>query len=348
MHIEKKIIAPLAFPYSLHGLRVDGALRRIVAGNEKKGRAIHFAPDGADVQTIWDGESLGGVTGLDQLPEGGMDFIAIEGAYKGFNCEKAGVIRARQENGEWRVTRLAELPFAHRMCVPAVGGKAGQAGKAFVLVASLCGGKDNKDDWSRPGAVWLAEWKGGDRLDFAPLIEGIHKNHGLFHGRFDGRESVLITGEEGVFVIRVPDVPGGEWLWERIMDEPVGDVCAYDIDADGEDELIVIRGFHGREAAVYKRVDGAWTAMYRFPVDFGHFIWGGKVLGRDAFITGYRGANAALVLFRKVPGVWNFDIDCIDQLESPINMLPLETDEGLALYVTNAASDSVARYLIKG
>lgn len=338
MRIEKTLVTPLAFPYSVVAFDCEPA--RIVVGPEKKGRAVHFALDGTDVQTIWNGD-LGGVTGLGQLPGGGMDFLAIEGAYKGFNCEGAGLMHVWQERGQWRTRRLADLPFAHRMCVIDVGGA------VFVMVATLCGGKDDRDDWSRPGKVYLARWTGPENIGFKPVIEGIHKNHGLFRGRLDGREVVLITGEEGVYEIAPPAKADGEWTHRLIMDEPISDVCVYDIDGDGEDELVAIRGFHGDEMAVFKRSGGKWAPVYRLPVNFGHFVWGGTVLGRDAVITGYRGANGALVLLRKVPGEWRFDIDVIDQLEAPINMQPLTMDGATVLFVTCGGSDSVVRYVLR-
>jgi hypothetical protein len=337
MNIQKDIVASLSFPYSI--CIFEGDTRRVFTASEKKGACVHFPLDGGEAETVWDGD-LGGTTGIAQIPGREREFLAIEGFYKGLQCETAGIMHVWEKDGAWRTERVFDLPFAHRICTVE------RDGVVFVIVCSLCAGKDNFEDWSKPGTVYLGRWTGQGPLVMEPIVEGIHQNHGMFKGTLDGREVILVSGRDGVFEIAIPERADGAWPCRKLIDEPVGDVCACDIDEDGEDEIVAIKGFHGNEMAVYKRVDGTWSTVYSHPISFGHFVWSGNIFGHNAIITGYRRSNGALVLLRKVPGEWRFDIDYLDQLISPIN---IEVVPGVrpVVYATSESTHQVLRYTLE-
>lgn len=83
-----------------------------------------------------------------------------------------------------------------------------------------------------------------DKWDRTTILQGITKNHGLFLTDCDEKTFVMISGEEGVFQIEVPEYPEGKWQVKRIMDNEVSDIFLFDIDNDGEKELITIEPFH--------------------------------------------------------------------------------------------------------
>ena len=338
MKIEKEIMLSLQFPYSVSAF--GGDAMRIFAAPEKKGRCVNFAPGGGDVETVWDGE-LGGTTGLCQLPGGNDEFLAIEGFYKGLQCEGAGIIHVRRENGGWQVRRLCDLPFAHRLCLAQVDGE------THVIVGTLCRGKIDREDWSQPGKIYVGLWRGDElSLELRELSEDIHQHHGMYRGRRDGREVILVSGREGVFEIAVPGNAEEGWTPRRLLDEPIGDVCPYDIDGDGVDELLTVKDFHGNEMVVYKETRDGWQAVYSFPICYGHFVWGGKVCGEDVVITGYRRSNGGLVLLRKIPGEWRFDIIHVDQLEAPVNMEVVQENGRTMLFTTSENTHRVVKYTI--
>lgn len=303
---------------------------------------MEFSLDGSDVRPVWQ-DRYGGTTAICQIRDEEDTFLAIEGAYKGFHCEQAGIIHVSRTKNGWNIRRIAELPFAHRMMVIRVGVS------AFVLVATLCGGKDNRDDWSKPGALYIGQLDEAhpETLALSPLLEGIHQNHGMCRREWGGESSLLISGREGLFEIAIPKSADGEWPCKKLLDEPISDIFPYDIDGDQKQEMIAITGFHGNTMIIYKERACGWERVYEFPTPFGHFVWGGELFGRRSILTGYRAANGGLVLLQKKPDVYSFDITFIDELEAPINLEVLNQKDRVTLFTTSGATHRVMRYTIE-
>ncbi|MDR2515077.1 MAG: hypothetical protein LBD02_07740 [Christensenellaceae bacterium] len=316
MHIERRILEELDSPYAVGVFNLGGEKRAVVA-SEEKDLCLAFSKDGKRLETIW--ENQGGTMNLCQTDEEG-NFLAVQEFYKGFRSHTAGIARAWKEDGRWNVKRYIDLPFVHRFCVQKV------EDRQFVIACTLSDRKDSPQDWSRPGRVYLGLLPRdlSEPCEIKELIGGITKNHGLFQGRFQGKAVVLVTGQEGVFRIDVPQKVSDEWHWERIIDREVSDVTAVDIDGDGQDELITIEGFHGNTIALNKLVGGEWKIVSRYPVATAHALWSGDVLGKPGVLVGYRGANAGLLLMRyngeKKLGNLLLETTVLDQYEGPVNL----------------------------
>lgn len=318
MRIYKTIVDDLPMSYAVGWLNRGGKLYGIAA-SEGRDRCIVFDPDQrSEPETVW--TDAGGTMSISQI-KGDGTFLAVQNFFKGFQAASACIVCAKPlVTGGWQVEKYLDLPYVHRFDVVEV------EGKQFLLACTLCDGKEYKQDWSRPGRVWLGEMK-EDGCELKTLIPGITKNHGFYRGRRNGRNVVLVSGMEGLFEIQIPERSDGEWRWERLMEKEISDAAVVDLDQDGEDEIVTIEGFHGTRVVVNKLSGGQWREVYSCPVKFGHVVWGGNMLGRNSLLIGYREENAPLILMRKKEGPdFRMEHIFIDELEGPTNISVLSEE----------------------
>lgn len=339
MRIGKTVVTNLNMPYAISILANKNA-KFVIAGSEGVGPCITFSPESLATEPL--SGNFGGTMNFCQLDDNGS-FLAIQEFYKGFNSKTACIIKAIKDttHASWSVERYIELPYVHRFCIITV------QDKKFILAATLCDSKESKDDWTKPGRVYLGELPPNlnQPCSLRPIISGITKNHGMYFGQFDGRKVVMVSGMEGIFAIDVPDTPSGDWTYRQIINREVSDLIVFDIDQDGEDELITIEKFHGNRLTINKRVDNEWQIVYSYPIAFGHVLWGGNILGRASLILGYRDDNGALLIMQKKAGPeYSMDITMIDENESPCNIAVLESDSKIQIFATNGRTQRVVRY----
>ena len=95
----------------------------------------------------------GGCMGFAPMPGRSDEVLMITEFYPIFRSETAGIhlYRATDEFvGPWSGKRVIDLPFVHRIATVSV------AGHGYLVAATVCGGKDFQDDWSKPGKVYVA------------------------------------------------------------------------------------------------------------------------------------------------------------------------------------------------
>lgn len=342
MRIVRTEIASLIHPYAVSVFQTRTGPRVIVAA-EVDGDCLSISADDLSVETVWSG--MGGTMNVWQTgPDG--EFLAIQRFYKGFNSREARVARVFRREGRWVCEPLFDLPYLHRFCLIDV------AGEPFFVGSALCAGKQSREDWSQPGATYAMRLpKDLSRPgELRPVVSGLFKNHGFFKRRRGDRETVLVSGREGIFEITPPEHPDGVWKHERIMEREVSDMVVFDIDGDGTEELITIEAFHGTRLVVNKPVPGGWREMYVLPVEFGHALWAGSILGRPSILIGYRGANAALMLLRpekKRDDDLLMDITVLDQFEAPTNLDVFERDGLCRIFTCSGGKNRVVLYELR-
>jgi hypothetical protein len=271
--------------------------------------------------------------------------LIIDGFFPIFQSEGAGASLysgAPDSPEPWKRQRLFDLPFLHRMDLVF------PSGKPAIIAAALCGRKDFRDDWSSAGAVYAVEIS-EDRSQCQvgkPILGGISKNHGMFVQRRKEGEEVFVSGEEGVFSIRVPKVEE-EWHSEKILDTATGDVVLNDLDGDGEEEILAIQPFHGDTACIYKKIGGEWRPVWKAPLDFGHVAWAGEIRGRKSVILGSRAGKKELSLYSlKDPSRWDFERIILDEGKGAANIAVVNEDDRDLVFASNVAVGEVTLYEI--
>lgn len=249
--MTKQILDRLEGGYAL--LIEDGPRGKFAfVGSESKGGESKVIPlDGGEPATVT--TAVGGMMHI--LPAPGLEgrYVAAMGMYAPFVGQNAGIYMLRAGDAAtdaWQVEKLFDLPFAHRLGFTRVGGK------DYFFAATVSAHKENPDDWSRPGQLFV--------LDFGQAMKSgswkpelitnqILRNHGMWAGTLDGRDVLLLSGAEGVFKIVVDGSAASGFGLKKLITSEVSEMVAADVDGDGRDELVTLEPFHGNRMRVYKQ-----------------------------------------------------------------------------------------------
>lgn len=341
MEFTKRRLSSADMGYFITHLNILGQ-DRIIAAPEANGPAVVFTPPGYEAHIL--APEPGGCMGFAPLPGRDDAILMITEFYPIFKAKKSGIHLFQAVDGlnqPWQGKRIIDLPFVHRMCV------VGNGTDHFLVAASVCGGKDFQDDWSRPGKTYVAQvpdniegpWK------LEPVMEGIHRNHGMQVGSFAGQACVFIAGDEGLFALHIPRPGLSEWKTTHILDYPISELYPADLDHDGEDEIAVIEPFHGNAMSVYKNSKGTWTKVYSAELAFGHGLWAGRLGGENVVIAGNRANTKNLACFRVVStDPFDMEESVVDAGSGTTNMAVLDTPDGKALVTSNPGHEEYAIY----
>ncbi len=344
MNITKRKLAQLEMVYSVCSIQISGKTH-FLAATESYGKCLLFSPPDWKASVVWDGP--GGSMNLVPIPKGERAFLAIQEFFPIFQSQKAGIVYVEANNvltKPWRVRRVLALPFVHRLGVVMVGSH------PYIIVATLCGGKDFQDDWSKPGAVYAGALPEDplEKWSIQPILQGVSKNHGMHVTNIEERAVVLITGQEGVFSIYIPRDPAEEWHHKRLIDNEVSDIYTADIDGDGVLEIITIEPFHGDRLGVYKHLSGSWKAVFAMSINFGHVVWSGNILGRPAILVGNRGGAKELgLLYPKTHGSFIMDLQVLDEQIGPAQIAVVHRQDCDLILSANHDVGEIVLYELK-
>ena len=149
------------------------------------------------------------------------------GLFPPFKGKEAGIYLHRKAEGKWSTIKALELPFAHRCEFVQ------HNGTPRLIAVAVSEYKENPDDWSQPGITLLVS--PGDKSKNgweAKIIDrGITRNHGMTRTVINGRDTLCVSGVEGVF--SVDHGEGSQWQVKPIFEKEVSEVTFIDLDGDG-------------------------------------------------------------------------------------------------------------------
>ncbi|MAG13824.1 MAG: hypothetical protein CMN78_04435 [Spirochaetales bacterium] len=341
MKFHKHKLADSDKGYSITSMRLLGA-DRIIAASEGRGPAVVFSSPEYSSRTV--ATEPGGCMGFAPLPDREDALLMITEFYPIFKSEKAGIHVYEAESGfdaPWKGRRIIDLPFVHRIAV--VKG----AGISYLVAATICGGKEYQDDWSKPGAVYVSEVpavvEGGWSTE--PILDGIHKNHGMSVSLIGGEECIYVTGTEGLFALIKPKTSGDEWRVEQMLDHEISEIFFADLDGDGELEMAAIEPFHGDTLSVYKQQGGDWTRIFSSELSFGHGLWAGIFSDEVVIFVGNRAGTKDLSCFR-IAETEPLAVEelTVDGGSGTTNVDVIHTGASQALITSNAVHGEYAMY----
>jgi len=311
MHIEKRFLGTLNRCYAATHIVVDGVTRILVA-TEGEGACLAWSgPDYATATPVWDGP--GGTMSMVPIAGTNGEFLAVQKFFRMFQWEEAKVVHVRPFAGGYAVSDVLRLPYIHRFDLLGAGGA------LHFIGCTLATTKEAKDDWRDPGKIWVGPYGGtGVPLSLRLLKDGCTRNHGYSRLVRNGAMSSLVTCDQGAFECTPPQHPGGEWRVAQLMDWPISDIAAIDIDGDGELEYATIEPFHGSYFRVWKRVDGVFRKVYEHPEvsEFYHVVVATTLRGEPVFIGGCRRGRQQLFCLHATG-------------TAPLVLEPLLIDEGV-------------------
>ena len=341
MNVEKQVLAKLDKVYVVSLMQINGR-GHFLAATEEYGKCLIFSPPHWEVSVVWN--DPGGCMSLIPVPGRKKAFVGIQEFFPIFQCEHAGIVYA--EAGEvitepWQVTRVVDLPFVHRIEIVPVGST------PFLVAGSLCGGKTFQDDWSQPGTVYAGPIpeSPSDKWSLEPILKGISKNHGMHVAIMDNKTVVMVSGKEGLFMLEVPEKPGLQWQYKRLLEHEVSDIYSYDIDGDGIPEIVTIEPFHGHRLAIYKCMFKHWQPVFETSMDFGHVVWAGEILGQPVILGGCREGSKELFLLRpKTRDLRAMSREILDSDVGPTQIAVVHKRDSDLILSANHESNEVVLY----
>ena len=342
MRIEKRRLGSLEKCYAVSLFR-DGGRDHLLAASEKVNQCRVYGMDGTLESVVWD--ESGGTMSLVPARDREGQFLASQRFYSPDDSKEAIIVSAVHEEDGWRVRTLAELPHAHRFDI-----LEGRDKTRYLIACTVKSASEYDGDWRFPGKVYAAEFpadgaKEGENLDFAVLKEDMYRNHGYCRHRGRDGEEALVCSDEGVFLFIPPAKRGGEWTVRQIADMPVSDAVLWDLDGDGEEELLILAPFHGDTLAVCKWRDGKYEKVYEHPEKLGflHAICPGYIGGTPCVYVGHREEKrdlGAVVADRET----GYRLLVIDRDCGPANCVYYREDGVDKLLAANRETDEIAVY----
>jgi hypothetical protein len=340
MKVTKKILGSLEKAYATAIMEINGETNFLVA-TEGQGSCISYKENSSKGSIVWD--NPGGTMNIVSIPGKKNEFIATQHFFPTFQAEESIIVHAKfQDNNTWQVNPIMKIPYLHRFDLFII------EGKLFFIGSTLCESKQFKDDWSKPGKVYIGTLNDeiASPFDLKPIINGITKNHGFCKGTWNNRSAYLVSGSEGVFVIYIPKEKTGIWEIEQIMNHEVSDMAICDIDSDGVEELATIEGFHGNKGKIYKKINGVLTSIHEHEYEFGHVVWGGKIVNKPSFIIGGRKGNRDVVCFQMDKESGKIVEFLIDNTGGPSNIAVINKNDKDLVLAANREIGEIALYEI--
>jgi hypothetical protein len=343
MEFEKKLMGDLKGCYAISNITIDSQTH-ILAATEDKGKCILFSKEGKLESTIW--EAPGGTMSFAPIPGQNGDFLAVQNFYPGFDAEKSTIAWvSHQEDGSWTTNTVLNLPYVHRI------GIITSNNIKYFVAAVLCESKSSIDDWSSAGKLYACVLPDSSDKPFELKVvkDNIKKHHGFCFSKYNDKEACYISGDEGLFAVLPPTIPGEDWESVVILERPVSDIAFIDIDGDKQDELVTIEPFHGNEFLIYKLIDGRFEKIYKYPhkIAFAHVVWGGLLRGIPTIIGGCRRENKELFYIQcngERPPV--FTSHNIDTGGGPCNIVVVNDQDKDYIYVTNGETNQIVMYTV--
>ena len=340
--VVKEKLAQLKMGYCINLMQWKEKEYCITASEDRDGKVLMVDTETKDVYEI---QGLqGGVMAMIPIPEKEGEFLAIQKFYPVFDSRMAEIVHVKLEAAEEKniiptvIKTVRVLPFVHRIALT------GQPGERKVIAATLCEDKAAVDDWSLPGKVY--EFKLDENWEITEeniLLEGIHKNHGMYEYQKNGGSYLMISGEEGVWAIDEKS------RTQRICTYPVSDLCLFDVDNDGIDEIICITPFHGNHVQILKYDDAQWHVADDQDIEFGHAVWSGKCGDKNIVIACGRAGDKNTRLYDIICKDRELEVQYIDIDEGvgSSNIVVTEKNGKVILYAANHEMDEIARYMIE-
>jgi hypothetical protein len=288
MFHKRVVVDDLLLPYAVNTVHIN---EKMFIGAGSEGPYPSYLIDMSDFSKTVIAGVPGGTMSIVPARINNTDLVSVMGLFPPFIGYEAGIYRHSPVSGHWHTEKIISLPFAHRCEI------LNRMGSHYLFISSVSRYKENPADWSRPGELYIVPFTGmaGDGSPGVPFFSDIYKNHGMIRSTFGGKESVSVSGENGIYAI-VPDRRSG-WEVHEIYDREVSEFEFFDVDNDGVDELITIEPFHGNALNIYKRNGGGWSRSFQSELSFGHGLSSGLINGVPSIAVGNREGDKALMLF---------------------------------------------------
>lgn len=345
MGLKKTVIDEVFKCYSVNALNIDGETQLVFAGEGPGVLNIYSGETFETKKKIWDADdTCGGTMSVVTVPEYEGYFFVSKGFFSMVDSDTSAIYLMRYKDGVMTEEKIVEIPFLHRFDIVQADGK------RFLVAASLHGGKQDKEDWSKPGKVYVAELPAdltkSMHIGLTVLVAGLTKNHGFNRGQWQGQEVVFVASKSGVLAVIPPQLGKEAWSTEVIFDFPVSDVAAIDLDGDGELEFAIMSPFHGNQIDIYKKIEGKYQSVFKYEKeqDFYHAINADTFNGVPTFVLGARKDPMDLFMVQYDETLKTFKSILIESQVGAANARIIHTEKGDIIMSANRQINQAAIY----
>lgn len=286
----KQVIDHMERCYSVNRLNIDEKDYYIVASERIDGDSYMYPSDNSsEKQVVW--KDKGGTMSIVPIPhKNDKELLAIQNFFPGFNAYDSNIVHLEYSDGKWLQSEVFKLPYCHRFELVEWNGE------LYIVAATLCAWKNEREDWSSPGHLYVGKYNPKNReiTNMKILISNLTQNHGMLKRSDEESEDVLVSTYEGVFRVYFSE-ENGAVEYEHILEEPSSETIVIDINQDGEDEFIIVEGFHGNTLAIYNKTGELLERIER-NTNFLHSLWSGYINDIPVYICGGRRIDSDIYL----------------------------------------------------
>lgn len=344
--MEKRIIDTIPMCYSVGAMRSEGGLKLIYAGEGDGRVAVYDGPDYSHRTIVWDEtEKLGGTMSICAVEDHEDMFFVSTGFFDMVHSQTSAIWLIRGKNGSYTRECVCKIPYLHRFDVVRVGDR------RFLIACTLHNGKKEPSDWSTPGKIFCAELpldlEGPVRAELSVLEDGLFQNHGFNRIYDKGICKFGVATQNGVYLVTPPQTERDSWDVQQALPIGASDVCAADLDGDGELEYGLIRPFHGDTFEVYQSVGGRAKLVYAHPKKqgFTHAIFSATIAGTPLFAIGARGGDQEIFTLH-YDAERGYVVESVEKGAGPSNVRLIDTPDGGLLMAANREKDEAALYTL--
>ncbi len=344
--MQKKIIGTIPMCYSTSAMPVGDSWKLIYAGEGDGRLVVYDGPAFSHSTVVWDEQDkLGGTMSICPVEDEQDSFFASTGFFDMVHSETSAIWLVQEKNGIYREKCVCRIPYLHRFDVTRVGNR------RFLIACTLHSGKKDPSDWSTPGKILVGELpldlSGEVHTELTVLRDDLFQNHGFNRIYDHGVCKFGVATRDGVFLVTPPQNEHGKWDVRCVLPMDASDVCAMDLDGDGELEYGLIRPFHGDRFEVYKSVNGQPELVYAHPKhqNFTHAIHAGLLNGIPCFAIGARGGDQEIFLLHYAPER-GYCTRSVEMGAGPSNVCMAMAQSQSILLAANREKDEAALYCL--
>lgn len=339
MNIEKIHLDDIKRCYCASHIDIDDVTYAFFASEDPKSPCNAYSGNNFEKkEKVWD--DRGGCMSIIPIPNKKGEFLAVNEFYLKVSPSLSKLVWGKRVNNEWIVSDVLSLPYLHRFDIYNVNGK------NYVICATIAEAKENKEDWSKPGQIYVGELPDNptEGIKLEKIVDGCFRNHGYSRSVENGKVYGYFGSDQGV--IKVTPPYDGEWKTEKVLEGTISEVALVDIDNDGVKELMTIEPFHGNVMKIYKQKDGKYEAVYTYPyeIDFAHSLVGTTICGVNTFVGGVRRVNAELFMIQYINNEYQLTI--IENGVGPANVDVIHGDNCEYILSANHTLNEAAIYKV--
>ena len=343
MKITKKHLDDIKRCYCASNIHFDNKNHILLASEDPDVACNMYEGENFEKKTnVW--TVPGGCMSIVPIPGKDNEFLAVQEFYLKVSPSLSKLVWGKFENGEWTFKDVVSLPYLHRF------GILNQNGINYLVLATIATSKKDKNDWSVPGRVYVAELpedpSQGVKLQI--LLDGLYRNHGFYQTKENGKDVAYFGSDQGILRVSCPEEVGGQFKVELVLEGKIGEIATIDIDGDGEDEIMTIEEFHGNSIQIYKKIEGKYQKVWKYDntIDFAHSIIGARLAGKNSFVCGVRREEAELFIVQYVDGEYVATV--VEKGVGPANLCVVNEENRDLIVAANHTANEAAVYIVEG